>query len=193
VVTPEGFPLAYETLPGNTLDKQTMLSCVEKIEAKYGQADRIWIMDRGISTEAQLQEIRKKHPQLKYLVGTTRSRIKETRPIWEQLAWSKIRDTVEVKSFSHSGELYVVAKSDGRPLKEMAMRRRQLVKLLRALRQMRQEKSRDRLLLRVGAARSAAKSSQGFVVIKLPKAGEEISRHTFRFKVEGEKLQDAEL
>ena len=48
VVTPEGFPLAYETLPGNTLDKQTLLGCVEKIEAQYGKADRIWIMDRGI-------------------------------------------------------------------------------------------------------------------------------------------------
>lgn len=193
VVTPEGFPLAYETLPGNTLDKQTLLGCVEKIEAKYGKADRIWIMDRGIPTEAQLKEIREKHPQLKYLVGTPRSRIKETRPIWEQLAWSKIRDTVEVKSFSHSDELYVVAKSDGRQLKEMAMRRRQLVKLLRALRKMRKEKSRDRLLMRVGAARSAAKSAKGFVTIELPKAEEEISRQTFRFKLEREKLRDAEL
>lgn len=193
VVTPEGFPLAYETLPGNTLDQQTLLGCVEKIEAKYGKADRIWIMDRGIPTEAQLKEIREKHPQLKYLVGTPRSRIKETRPIWEQLAWSKIRDTVEVKSFSHSDERYVVAKSDGRQLKEMAMRRRQLVKLMRALRKMRKEKSRDRLLMRVGAARSAAKSAKGFVTIELPKAQEAISRETFRFKLEREKLRDAEL
>jgi transposase len=193
VVTPEGFPLAYETLPGNTQDKSTLLECVAQIEAKYGKADRIWIMDRGIPTEAQLEEIRQKYPHLKYLVGTPRSRIKETRPVWEKLAWTKIRDTVEVKSFTHSNELYVVAKSQGRQLKEIAMRRRRLVKLLRALRKMRREKSRDRLLMRVGAARSAAKSAKNFVTLQLPKAGEEISRQTFRFKLDKAKLRDAEL
>jgi transposase len=193
VVTPEGFPLAYETLPGNTLDKQTLLGCVEKIQARYGTAERIWIMDRGIPTEAQLQEIQQKYPQLKYLVGTPRSQVKETRPLWEKLAWRKIRDTVEVKSFADSGEFYVVAKSDGRQLKEMAMRRRRLAKLLRALRKMRPEKSRDRLLMRVGAARSAAKSAKSFVTIELPKVEEEISRQTFRFKLQKEKLRDAEL
>jgi transposase len=193
VVTPEGFPLAYETLPGNTQDKTTLLDCVQNIEVKYGKAERIWIMDRGIPTEAQLQEIRQKYPQLKYLVGTPRSRVKETRPVWEQLAWTKIRDTVEVKSFPESDELYVVAKSEGRQLKEMAMRRRRLVKLLRDLRKMRREKSRDRLLMRVGAARSAAKSAKNFVTIQLPKAGEPISRQTFRFKLEKDKLREAEL
>ena len=193
VITPEGFPLAYETLPGNTLDKQTLLGCVEKIETRYGKADRVWIMDRGIPTEAQLQEIREKHPEIKYLVGTARSRIKETRPIWETLAWSKIRDTVEVKSFPDSDELYVVAKSDGRRLKEMAMRRRQLVKFLRALRKMRKEKSRDRLLMRVGAARSEAKSAKRFVNIVVPTIKEDVSRETFRFKLDREKLKEAEL
>ena len=193
VVTPEGFPLAYETLPGNTQDKATLVDCVQNIEAKYGQAERIWIMDRGIPTEAQLQEIREKYPHLKYLVGTPRARVQETRPVWEKLAWTKIRDTVEVKSFPDSGELYVVAKSEGRQLKEMAMRRRRLAKLLRALRKMRREKSRDRLLMRVGAARSAAKSAKSFVTIQLPKAEEPISRQTFRFKLDKEKLREAEL
>jgi transposase len=150
-------------------------------------------MDRGIPTEAQLEEIRQKYPHLKYLVGTPRSRIKETRPIWEKLAWTKIRDTVEVKSFPHSDELYVVAKSQGRQLKEIAMRRRRLVKLLRALRKMRREKSRDRLLMRVGAARSAAGSAKSFVTLQLPKADEEISRQTFRFTLDQDKLRDAEL
>jgi hypothetical protein len=193
VVTPEGFPLAYETLPGNTQDKTTLLECVAQIEAKYGKADRIWIMDRGIPTEAQLDEIRQTYPHLKYLVGTPRSRIKETRPVWEKLAWTKIRDTVEVKSFPHSDEFYVVAKSQGRQLKEIAMRRRRLVKLLRALRKMRREKSRDRLLMRVGAARSAAGSAKSFVTLQLPKTDEEISRQTFRFKLDKAKLRDAEL
>ena len=193
VVTPDGFPLGYETLAGNTLDKQTLLGCVEKIEAKYGKAERIWIMDRGIPTEAQLKEIREKYPHLQYLVGTPRSRIKETRPIWETMAWKRIRDTVEVKSFVDSDEYFVVAKSQGRQLKEMAMRRRQLAKLLRSLRKMRKETSRDRLLMRVGAARSAAKGAKRFVTIKLPKPEQAISRETFGFKLEKEKLEEAEL
>lgn len=193
VVTPEGFPLGYEILPGNTQDKQTLSGCIERIEAKYGAAERIWIMDRGIPTEAQLAEAREKRPHLKYLVGTPRSRIKETRPIWEKLAWNKIRDTVEVKTFPDSGELYVVAKSQGRQLKEMAMRRKRLAKLLRALRRMRKEKSRDRLLMRVGAARSAAKKAKTFVTIELPKAGESITPTTFQFRLDKEKLQEAEL
>ena len=193
VVTPEGFPLGYETLPGNTQDKQTLAGCIESIESQYGKAQRIWIMDRGIPTEAQLEEIRKTRPELKYLVGTPRSRIKETRPIWETLAWNKIRDTVEVKTFTDSGELYVVAKSQGRQQKEMAMRRRRLAKLLRALRKMRHEKSRDRLLMRVGAARSAAGKAKTFVTLELPKTGDTVEPKAFRFRLEKEKLREAEL
>ena len=193
VVTPEGFPLGYETLDGNTVDNQTLMGCIQTIETRYGKADRIWLMDRGIPTEDHLKEIREKYPHIKYLVGTPRARVKETRPIWESIAWTKIRDTVEVKSFSKSDELYVVAKSDGRRLKEMAMRRKKLVKFLRALRKMRRETSRDRLLMRVGAARAAAASAKGFVTIRLPKPEEAITRETFQIKLEKEKLEEAEL
>ena len=65
IVTPEGFPLAYEVLPGNTLDKQTLPTFIEHIEVKYGKAERIWIMDRGITTEEQLKELREKHPEMR--------------------------------------------------------------------------------------------------------------------------------
>lgn len=193
VVTPEGFPLGYETLPGNTQDKQTLGECIEKIEGRYGKAQRIWIMDRGIPTEDQLEEIRGKRPELKYLVGTPRARIQETRPIWESQAWNKIRQTVEVKTFSLSGELYVVARSEGRQQKEMAMRRRRLAKLLRALRKMKRERSRDRLLMRVGAALSAAGRSKAFVTLELPKTGDRVEPGTFRFRLEKKKLREAEL
>ena len=193
VVTPEGFPLGYETLDGNTVDNQTLLGCVETIESRYGKADRIWLMDRGIPTEDGLKKIRERYPHIKYLVGTPRARVKETRPLWESLAWTKIRDTVEVKSFPQSNELYVVARSEGRQLKEMAIRRKKLARLLRSLRRMRREKSRDRLLMRVGAARAAAGSAKGFVTIHLPKPEEAITRETFRIQLEKEKLDDAEL
>jgi transposase len=58
IVTPEGFPLAYEVLAGNTSDKTTLASFLESIEAQYGQADRVWVMDRGIPTEETLQAMR---------------------------------------------------------------------------------------------------------------------------------------
>ena len=193
VVTPEGFPLAYETLAGNTLDKQTLMGCIETIQSRYGKADRIWIMDRGIPTEDHLREIRETYPHIKYLVGTPKARVKETRPIWESMSWIKIRETVEVKSFPSSDELYVVAKSDGRRLKEMAIRRKKLAKLLRSLRKMRRETSRDRLLMRIGAARSAAASTKSFVTIEVPQVDEAITRETFRFRLEKEKLEEAEL
>lgn len=193
VVTPEGFPLGYEVLPGNTVDNQTLMECIQTIEARYGKAGRIWLMDRGIPTEKDLKQIRETYPHIKYLVGTPKARLKQTRAVWESLAWTRVRDTVEVKSFTQENELYVVAKSGGRKLKEMAMRRRKLAALLRALRKMRRETSRDRLLMRVGAARSAAAGAKHFVKIQLPKADEAIGPETFRFKLDKEKLMDAEL
>ena len=62
VVTPEGFPLAYEVLPGNTSDKTTLRAFLSKIEAQYGKAERIWVMDRGIPTEDVLAEMRQSDP-----------------------------------------------------------------------------------------------------------------------------------
>lgn len=62
IVTPEGFPIAYEVLPGNTLDKTTLAGFLRKIEAQYGKADRIWIMDRGIPTEETMQQMRESAP-----------------------------------------------------------------------------------------------------------------------------------
>ncbi len=75
IVTPDGFPLAYEVLAGNTLDKQTLTDALAKIEAQYGKADRIWVMDRGIPTEATLALMRASDPPVHYLVGTPKGRL----------------------------------------------------------------------------------------------------------------------
>jgi hypothetical protein len=72
IVTPQGFPLAYEVLAGNTSDKTTLREFLQKIETQYGKAERIWLMDRGIPTEEVLQEMRHSDPPIKYLVGTPR-------------------------------------------------------------------------------------------------------------------------
>jgi hypothetical protein len=193
VVTPEGLPLAYEILPGNTPDKQTLKAFLAQLEALHGQADRIWLMDRGIPTEETLAELRASDPPVRYLVGTPRARVKATRAQWQELPWQQVQGTVEVKLFREDQELYVVAKSDGRRQKEIAIRRKKLARLLWTLRGLRREKSRDRLLQRLGAARQKAGRAAAFVRVQLPAADEPVTRATFRFTVDQDKLADAEL
>jgi hypothetical protein len=124
VITPEGFPLAYEVMDGNTSDKTTLRGFLNKIEALYGKARRVWLMDRGIPTEAILAEMRDPERQMFYLVGTSKARVSKYEKHWLDLPWQKVRDSVEVKLFSKDGELYVLAKSEGRQQKEIAIWRR---------------------------------------------------------------------
>ena len=111
VITPEGFPLAYEVMDGNTSDKTTLRGFLEKIEHTYGKAKRLWVMDSGIPTEAILAEMRDPARQVSYLVGTSKSKITQYEKQWLALPWQKVRDAVDVKLFDHAGELYVLAKS----------------------------------------------------------------------------------
>src|SRR5262249_41439314 len=193
VVTPDGFPLAYEVMNGNTSDRTTLRGFLEKIEETYGKAQRVWVMDRGIPSEAILKEMREPERQTFYLVGTPKGRINQHEKKWLELPWQKVRDSVEVKLYQHEGELYVLAKSAGRQAKEIAMRRKRLVRLLRKLRAMRRSlPQRDRLLLRIGAAKKEAGRAFGFVKIHLPATAEAVTRQTFSFHLDKTKLQDAE-
>jgi len=155
IVTPEGFPLAYEVLPGNTADKTTLRDFLKKIEEQYGKAGRIWIMDRGIPTEEVLAEMRASDPPVHYLVGTPKGRLGKLEAELLTHEWQQVREGVEVKLLPHSGELYVLARSRDRVAKERAMRRRQLKKLWARLNELStMSQSRDTLLLRLGAAKS---------------------------------------
>ncbi len=194
VITPEGLPLAYEVMDGNTSDRTTLRSFLDKIEASYGRARRVWVMDRGIPTEAVLEEMRTSERAVFYLVGTSRSKIRQYEKKWLDLPWQKVRDAVEVKLFAEAGELYVLAKSEGRGAKERAMRRKKLARLLRKLRAMqRSGPRRDQLLLRMGAARKEAGSVYRFLQIQVPREGEAVMRHSFHFRVDQTKLKAAEL
>ncbi|HEX2666438.1 MAG TPA: IS1634 family transposase [Candidatus Acidoferrum sp.] len=193
VVTPDGFPLAYEVMNGNTSDRTTLRDFLKKIEETYGQAQRVWVMDRGIPSEAILKEMREPERQTFYLVGTPKGRINQHEKKWLELPWQKVRDSVEVKLYQHEGELYVLAKSEGRQAKEIAMRRKRLVRLLRKLRAMRKSlPKRDQLLLRIGAAKKEAGRAFGFVKIQIPKAGQAVTRETFSFEVDKAKLKAAQ-
>lgn len=193
VITPEGFPLAYEVMDGNTSDKTTLRGFLSKIEGLYGKARRVWLMDRGIPTEAVLQEMREAERQMFYLVGTPKARVSKYEKQWLDLPWQKVRDSVEVKLFSQDGEMYVLAKSEGRQQKEMAIRRKKLARLLRKLRRMRKSlPKRDQLLLRIGAAKTEAGRAFGFVKIRVPGKDEVVTRETFTFQTDKAKLKEAQ-
>jgi transposase len=193
VITTDGFPLAYEVMAGNTSDRKTLRDFLDKIEKSYGKAKRTWVMDRGIPTEEILEEMRDPARQIFYLVGTAKGKIKEYEKKWLDRPWQKVRESVEVKLFEQEGELYVLAKSEGRRTKETAMRRKRLARLLRKLRALRQGlPSRDQLLMRLGAAKSEAGRAFHFVQIQVPGEKQEVTRETFTFRVDKAKLQQAE-
>lgn len=193
VITPEGFPLAYEVMDGNTSDRTTLRGFLDHIEEAYGKARRVWVMDRGIPTEAVLAEMRAPARQVFYLVGTPKGRVNQHEKKWLDLPWQQVRESVQVKLYEHEGELYVLAKSEGRQAKESAIRRKRLARLLRKLRVMRKSlPKRDQLLLRIGAAKKEAGRAFGFLTMRLPKADEEVTRQTFRFSTNKKKLRQAE-
>ena len=193
VITPEGFPLAYEVMDGNTSDRRTLRGFLDHIEKTYGQARRVWVMDRGIPTEALLAEMRDPSRQVFYLVGTPKGRVTQHEKKWLDLPWQQVRESVQVKLYEHEGELYVLAKSEGRQAKEKAIRRKRLARLLRKLRVMRHSlPKRDQLLLRIGAAKKEAGRAFGFVTIRVPKADEEVTRQTFTFATNKNRLRQAE-
>ena len=153
IVTPEGFPLAYEVLAGNTSDKTTLAEFLKKIEQQYGKAERIWVMDRGVPTEKVLAQMREAQPPVHYLVGTPRGRLSQYEQQLAALPWQVARAGVSVKLLAQEQELYVLAESQDRVSKERAMRRRQLKGLWQRLKKLRTMKlKRDELLKKLGAA-----------------------------------------
>jgi transposase len=193
VITTDGFPLAYEVMDGNTSDRATLRGFLDKIEKTYGKAKRMWVMDRGIPSEEILREMRDPAREIFYLVGTPKGKIQQYEKKWLDLPWQKVRESVDVKLFEQEGELYVLAKSAGRQAKETAMRRKRLARLFRKLRAMRRSlPSRDQLLMRLGAAKSAAGHAFQFVHVQVPGEDQEVTRETFQFHVDKKKLREAE-
>jgi len=157
VVTPEGLPLAYEVLPGNTADSTTLRAFLARIERQYGKARRVWCMDRGIPTEAVLAEMRASTPPVQYLVGTPKGRLTRLEQVLLNEPWREARPGVQVKLLPQEGELYVFAQSADRIAKERSMRRRQLKWLWARLAELQTMKlTRDALLMKLGSAQSKA-------------------------------------
>jgi hypothetical protein len=185
VVTPDGLPLAYEVLPGNTADSKTLRMFLGKIEQQYGKARRVWVMDRGVPTEAVLAEMRNSDPPVQYLVGTPKGRLNRLEKHLLEKPWQEAREGVKVKLLAEDGELYVFAQSVDRVTKERAMRRRQLKWLWKRLRQIdAMDITREELLMKLGAARSRAPAAWRLVDIEIDK-----ERPSFTFALNRKKLR----
>jgi transposase len=187
VVTPEGLPLAYEVLPGNTKDDTTLRGFLDRIERQYGKARRIWLMDRGVPTEEVLAEMRAANPPVQYLVGTPKGRLTRLEKALVDKPWQDARPGVQVKLLPQDGELYVFAQSADRVAKERAIRRRQLKWLWARLKQLGGMKlTREELLMRLGAARKQARMAWRLLVIAVAK-----DSATFSYRLDRDKLRQA--
>ena len=191
IVTPQGFPLGYEVLPGNTADCTTLRDMLHKIEAQYGKANRIWVMDRGIPSEEVLAEMRAASPPVSYLVGTPKGRLSKLEKHLVTLPWQAVREGVDVKLLPHPStsaqdqELYVLAQSRARIHKERAMRRRKLKWLWARLKQIAaMELDREELLMKLGAARAKARAAWRLIDITVAPEGA-----TFSFALDRAKLR----
>ena len=192
VVTPDGFPLCYEVMAGNTSDRTTLRQFLKKIEDQYGKARRVWIMDRGIPTEEVLTEMRQSEVPVYYLVGTPKGRLNKLEARLLSLPWEKVRDSLNVKLLKQDGELYVLACSTSRQAKERAMRRRRLKRYWDRLKELSEQKiDRDRLLMKIGAAKKEAGNAARLVELSLPLPYQDVTPETFRFRLIKEKLRKA--
>jgi transposase len=190
VVTPEGFPLAYEVMAGNTSDRTTLRGFLKRIEELHGKAQRVWVMDRGIPTEEVLEEMRQSDPPVQYLVGTPKGRLGKYEQELLDRPWQVVREGVQVKLLPQEKELYVLAQSNDRVSKERAMRRRQLKGLVKRLKELRaMVLSRDQLLLKLGAAKALYPAAWRLVHLRVPGEGEPVNEQTFAFKLRGDKLR----
>jgi transposase len=186
VITPQGFPLAYEVMAGNTKDSTTLQEFLDKIEKQYGKAQRIWLMDRGIPTEKVLEQMRHSEPPVKYLVGTPKGRLTALEKALLDKPWQQARPGVEVKLLSQADELYVLAQSADRVHKERSMRRRQLKWLWARLKKLSTMKklNREELLMKLGAAKQHSPSAYRLVQVEVEK-----DQPAFTYRLDREKLR----
>jgi transposase len=194
VVTADGLPLAYEVMAGNTSDKTTLKQFVAKIEAMYGKARRVWVMDRGIPTEESLEEMRRE--KMAYLVGTPKAMLNKLEKELLTQPWRMVHEGMKVRLLEKDKELYVEAHSASRQSKENAMRRRKLKALVHGLNRLKPWRrrtgiGRDQILKRVAVLKKEAGRVSSFVKVREPAPGEAVDRQTFICRFEREAWKKA--
>jgi transposase len=186
IVTPEGFPLSYEVMGGGTADATTLSGFLERIEHRYGRANRIWVMDRGIPTEDSLAKMRSIGAS--YLVGTPKGRLTKLEQAFVNQPWAKVREGVQVKRLGTEEDVYVLAHSDARVDKERGMRRKRLRRYIERLKALQsQSLTRDQLLMKLGAAKHDAGRAAGLVKVTWPKQA--ASTASLEFSLDRQRLR----
>ena len=192
IITPDGLPIGYEVMRGNTSDKTTLGGMLRKITGRYGKERRTWIMDRGIPTEETIDEMRQSDPSVNYLVGTPKGRLTKLEKDLATKDWQQVKDDVHVKLVHRDGELYILARSLPRRSKESAMRRKKLKAYWARLKELqkRDKLTRDDLLLAIGAAKQkAGRNAHRLVILHLPASREQVTAGTFRIELDRNKLK----
>lgn len=136
VVTEDGFPLGYEVFAGNTHDSLTVKHMIESLERKHGSLNRVWVMDRGMVSEENLQYLRDRGGQ--YLVGTPKAMLRQFEQHLTEEDWTVAQEGVEVKLVPapHGEETFILARSADRRAKEQAMHEKFTSRLEEGLRRM---------------------------------------------------------
>jgi transposase len=186
IVTPEGFPLSYEVMSGNTADSTTLSDFLDRIERRYGHANRIWVMDRGIPTEDSLAKMRSIGAS--YLVGTPKGRLSKLEQSFLGQPWARVRDGVQVKRLATDEDIYVLAQSDARIDKERGMRRKRLRRYVDRLQAIQSQiLTRDQLLMKLGAAKHEAGRTANLVSVTVPKSSAKTA--SLEFTLDRDKLR----
>ena len=219
VLTPDGFPLAYEVMPGNTNDRETQMPFIKRLEAKYGRIGSLWLMDRGVPTEKTLKAMRE--GGYKYLVGAPRGHLKVLGDRLAKAEWQNVQDGISVKVArldseagtsasgtvgESSGDTFVLTRSTARSLKETSMRVKKLrgaMKTLFAVDErigrvrwrkagpVKRELSRDELLKRLAVAEAKAGRAWKMISITLPKEGQKVTPETFHWHLDWDRIDEA--
>jgi transposase len=185
IVTREGFPLAHQTLAGNTQDLQTVKTIVEAIEARFGKSQRVWVMDRGMISDETLEFLGQ--PGRRYLLATRRGELASFSEHLRTGGWQSLQDNpeVEVKLLKRQEEHYLLARSRPRRHKERAIRRRQRRGLARGLEKLRKRikdgrlKNRDKILESLGGLKGRFPKARPFVTITVAKSDPATLRWTW--------------
>ena len=157
VVTQEGLPVGYEVFDGNRIDVTTLEEIVEMMEGKYGKANRVWVFDRGVVSEENIEKLRERGAH--YVVGTPRSMLKDFEAELLEENWQMVKQGVEVKTVRHpdyADETFILCRSQGREEEERAILKRQkdhleqeLIKIQQGIRSGRLKHS-DKIERRIG-------------------------------------------
>jgi transposase len=207
VLTPDGFPLAYEVMPGNTSDRGTQMPFIRKLEAKYGKIGNLWLMDRGVPSENTLAEMRK--DGYRYLVGAPRGHLKVIGKKLDEAPWEQVQDGISVKvakAADGTGDTFVLTKSTARSLKETAMRVKKIRSAMKTLRAMderlgrskwrrikpsKRGLGRDELIARLAVAETKAGRVWKMIDVTIPKEGDKVTAESFSWKLDWQQIREA--